>query len=93
MNALSRSDLLWSGLLVGAVVMTALALVYVKHLQRQATTQLENLEQARAALNIEWSRLQLEESAIATPGRVERVARERIGMRLPAGEDVRVLEP
>ena len=93
MNAVSGREFLGLGLLVGAVVMTALALVYVKHLQRQATTELEGLEQARVALNTEWSRLQLEESATATPGRVERVARERIGMRLPAAEDVRVLGP
>ena len=45
------------------------------------------------ALDVEWLRLQLEESTAATPGLVERVARERIRMHLPSPEDVKVLRP
>ena len=80
--------------LIAAVVMfTALALVYVKHLQRRITTELAELERARVALDVEWLRLQLEESTAATPGLVERVARERIRMHLPSPGDVKVLRP
>ena len=80
-------------LLAGAVTASALGLAYVKHQQRQITIQLTSLERSRADLDREWSRLQLEESAVATPGRIERTARERLGMRLPGEADVWVLRP
>ncbi|MGB0712645.1 MAG: cell division protein FtsL [Gammaproteobacteria bacterium] len=80
-------------LLSVAVISSALAVVYAKHLQRKSWMAIEVEQQQQAELDIEWARLQLEESAVATDGVVEKIARERLAMRLPAPEEVRVVSP
>lgn len=80
-------------LLSVAVVCSALAVVYAKHLQRKSWMAIEVEQQRQGELNIEWARLQLEESAVATDGVVEKIARERLAMRLPAAVEVRVVTP
>lgn len=78
--------LLW--LLVAAVVLSALAVVHVRHLQRETFLELQHLQARRDALNVEWSQLLLEQGTFVGPGRVERVARERLGMRMPTAEQI-----
>lgn len=53
--------------------------------------QLQDLQQERDQLKTEWGRLQLEQGAWATHGRVERIARERLEMRIPRQGDVVIL--
>lgn len=74
-----------------AVVLSALALVAVKHQSRQVVGELESQVVERDRIAIEWARLQLEEGARASHGMVERTARGELGMYLPAAGDVRVL--
>lgn len=68
------------GLLLTA---TALAVVYSQHRARELFVELQRLEDEQAALDTEWGRLELEQSTWATHGRIERIARERLDMRLP----------
>ncbi len=65
------------------VVATALAVVYSQHRERARFAELQRLEDEQARLETEWGRLQLEQSTWATHGRIERIARERLDMRLP----------
>lgn len=78
----------WVALLGAAVVATALAVAYTSHRSRTLFAELVRLEQRRDALETEWGRLQLEQSTWATHSRIERLARERLGMRLPRPDEV-----
>lgn len=79
--------------LVALVVASALGVVSSQHQARKLYAELER-EQSRAhGLEVEWGRLQLEQSTWAAHARVEKLARERLGMRLPMQGQVLVVEP
>jgi cell division protein FtsL len=67
-------------LLFLAVMFTGLAVVHVQYDSRRLVTEIERGRQEAHRLEIEWDRLAAERRAQATPQRVERVARERLGM-------------
>ena len=62
------------------VIVSAVGVVYTKHQGRTLFVELQSLGEARDSMDIEWGRLQLEQSTRTTQGRVERDARERLGM-------------
>ncbi len=66
-----------------AVTASALAVVYSQHHSRALFVELQRLEQEQAELDTQWGRLELEQSTWATQGRIERLAREKLDMRLP----------
>lgn len=71
----------WTVLLLGAAVMaSALAVVKTKHENRTLVHRQEQLRAERAHLDTEWAQLQLEEATLAQHGRVEQIARDRLGM-------------
>ncbi len=78
-------------ILLAMVVGSAVGVVYSKHKSRRLFIQLQELEQERDQLKTEWGKLQLEQGAWATHGRVERIARERLEMRMPTQGDVVIL--
>lgn len=63
--------------------LSALAVVYSQHRSRALFVELQRLEQEQADLDTEWGRLELEQSTWATQGRIERLARQKLNMRLP----------
>ncbi|MFP4207166.1 MAG: cell division protein FtsL [Wenzhouxiangella sp.] len=68
------------GLLLGS----AIGVVALRHESRQVFAALQQAASARDQARAEWSRLQLEQAVLAESGRVERQAREQLGMSLPA---------
>jgi len=80
-------------LLVGAVFGSALAVVVARHESRRLFVELQALETLRDGMHEQWGRLQLEEATWGTHGRVEELARERLGMRQPGAEAVVLLVP
>lgn len=78
-------------LLLAANVLTALSVVRARHGNRTEFVELQQLEARRDALEVEWGQLQLEQSAWATHGRIEQVARKELGMVIARGDDVVVL--
>ncbi len=78
--------------LLAANVASALAVVQARHGNRTEFVELQQLEARRDALEVEWGQLQLEQSAWATHGRIEQVARKELGMTIPRGDDVMVLK-
>jgi cell division protein FtsL len=76
-----------------AVLASAIAVVRARHEARTLFVQLEQLSAERDRLNIEWSQLQLEQSAWSNHGFVERVASERLRMTLPRPQEVRIVAP
>jgi cell division protein FtsL len=80
-------------LLVVAVLASGIAVVYARQEHRQAYVQLNQLVRARDELNIEFSRLQLEQATWAETNRIEQVATERVGMLFPATSELVVARP
>ncbi len=80
-------------LLVFAVLVSAVAVVYIKHVGRAQFVALQKLEQKRDHLNEEWGRLLLEQSTWANPGRVEHEARKRLKMIVPTADMTVVIKP
>ena len=76
-----------------AVVISATSVVYAKYASRKHFVELESLRAKRDAVDVEWGRLQLEQSTWATHGRVERIAREKLNMRIPLVDEVKVIRP
>lgn len=77
-----------SAALAAAVFSTALACVWAVHANRVSFSRLQALEAERDEMNIEWGRLQIEQASWSTHARIERVARERLRMRLPEPHEV-----
>jgi len=80
-------------LIVLAVVASAVAAIYTKHIGRTEFVALQKLEYTRDHLNEEWGRLLLEQSTWGSPGRVEQQARLRLHMIVPTAETTVVIQP
>ncbi len=78
-------------LLVLLSVTSAVGVIYTKHISRQLFSKLQNLQQRRDALHIEWTQLLLEQGAWATHIRVDKIAREQLQMTMPQPNQVEVL--
>lgn len=63
------------------VLVSALAVVYAKHQNRTLYAELAELQKQRDVMEVEWGRLQLEQSTWATHGRIEKIARQKLNMR------------
>ena len=71
-------------LLVLVAVLCALSVVGSNHRARKLHTELESTQKHMRDLEVEWGQLQLEQSTVAAHVRVEKLARDRLGMRQPA---------
>ena len=74
-----------------AVLVSSLAGVYAKHKSRKLFVELQALVAERDRLEMDWGRLQIEQSTQANPARVEALARERLAMRTPTRDDMKVV--
>lgn len=80
---MTRRDLGFLVALALTVLGSALIVVQTKHENRTLVHELEQLRQAKARLETEWAQLQLEEATLAHHGRVEQIARDKLGMTEP----------
>ncbi|MDH5444883.1 MAG: cell division protein FtsL [Gammaproteobacteria bacterium] len=72
----------WILPLLGVLVLvSALGVVFAKHQNRKLYAELSELQKQRDTMELEWGRLQLEQSTWATHGRVEKIARQKLKMR------------
>jgi cell division protein FtsL len=67
--------------LLVVVIASSLYLVRVQYESRRLYAEIERAQNEYRKLEIEHERLQVEKRAQATPGRVQRVAREQLQMR------------
>lgn len=89
----NRAQVITNALLLLLVLGSALGVVYSKYLSRKYFVGLERLRKEREQVEIEWGRLQLEQSTLATHGRVEKKARGELGMLIPDPEKVVIIKP
>jgi cell division protein FtsL len=71
----------------------ALSAVSANHRARKLFTELEATQKRMRDLEVEWGQLQLEQSTLAAHVRVEKVAREKLGMKPPAPGQIIAVEP
>ena len=80
-------------LLLPLVLSSALGVVYAKHQSRKLFVQLNELQQQRDAMNVEWGQLQLELSTWATNGRIEQIAYQQLRMTNVDFDEVVIIRP
>jgi cell division protein FtsL len=90
MTPARRSRVVLASLAAG-VLISALASVYAKHQSRKLFVEMQTLVAERDRLEMDWGRLQIEQSTQANHARVESIARERLSMRTPTPDDVRLV--
>ena len=73
------------------VVASALGVVTAQHHSRKLFVALEHEQQRAKELEVEWGQLLLEQSTWSSLARVERIARQRLGLREPKREEVIVI--
>ena len=73
------------------VVITAITCVFARHESRSQFTQLQSLIAQRDALEVDWGRLQIEQSTWSGHARVEQLARNKMRMRDPVPEEILVV--
>jgi cell division protein FtsL len=79
--------------LVAGAVSSALGVVYTKHRSRLLYDDLQHLQQAVEEYDEELAQLQVEQNTWAEHSRIEKLARARLGMVLPARESTIYLKP
>ena len=80
-----------SSVLFLCVMASAIGVVYVKHQSRVLFHKQQDLISEKEQLEVDWGRLQLEQSTWAMHGRIDRIARERLSMSLPETTEVEML--
>jgi cell division protein FtsL len=76
-----------------AVLGSATQVIYARHKARDLFVHLERLNAERDSLEMEWGRLQLEQSYWSSHAFVERVANAKLQMNLPQTREVRIVRP
>lgn len=75
------------------VLASSLGVVYAKHQSRKLFVELDTLKKERDEMNVEWGRLQLEQSTLATHGRIETTAKKRLKMVTPEYDKILIVRP
>lgn len=73
------------------LVACALSVVTARHQARKLFVALQLEEKRTRNLDVEWGRLQLEQSTWAMHGRIEQVARDQLHMAIPDVDRIRVV--
>jgi cell division protein FtsL len=74
-----------------AVVASGIWIVHVEHRSRQLFIAAEEQTRELDRLQIEWGRLQIEQSTWATHPRIEALARERLNLTVPEDDGLVVV--
>ena len=81
------------GLLFGAVLLSAIAVSYCAHWNRQLLNALYAELSVRDKAQAEWGRLVLEQSTWTAHNRIEVLASEQLHMRIPEPAEVQMVLP
>lgn len=76
-----------------AVLGSSVQVIYARHKARDLFVKLEKLNAERDSLDMEWGRLQLEQSYWSSHALVEGVANSKLKMNIPQMKEVRIVRP
>ena len=77
--------------LLVVLIACALALVTSQHQARKLYVELQKEQELAKQLEVEWGKLQLEQSTWAMHARVEKIATRALGMRVPPPSRIEVV--
>ena len=83
----------FAAMALAAATLCGLGAVYAKHESRRLFMELQEMRETRDELNLEWSRLQLEQGTLADVSVIHQAARDRLGMHAPAADNVVFVRP
>ena len=75
-------------LLLVMVMGSVFGVIYSKHQSRKLFVEIQQINKQIDELNVDWGRLQLEQSSWSAHGRIERIARKRLKMTIPLANEV-----
>jgi len=75
-------------LFLALVMLSAMAVVYVKYDARLMFNQLQKELREQDKLGVEWSRLQLEKNTWSSNSRIEKLARTKLNLQTPKPEQI-----
>jgi cell division protein FtsL len=78
-------------ILMAILVVCALGVVTSQHKARQLYAELQHGQEAAKQMNIEYGQLQLEQSTWAMHARIEKIAGERMHMKVPEPSRIHIL--
>ncbi len=78
-------------LLLILVIACALGVVTSQHKARKLFVDLQYEKERAQQMDVEWGKLQLEQSTLAMPARVEKLARQQLQMHLPTNEQMHLV--
>jgi cell division protein FtsL len=78
-------------LLLVLAIACALGVVTSQHKARKLFVELQNEKDKAQQMEVEWGQLQLEQSTLAMPARVERIAGIKLHMQLPKNGQIRFI--
>jgi len=76
-------------LLLLLTIACALGVVTSQHKARKLFVTWQNEKERAQQMDVEWGKLQLEQSTLVAPARVERIARQQLQMQAPGKEQMR----
>jgi cell division protein FtsL len=82
-----------NAVLAGILVACALALVTSQHKARKLFVELQRQQELARNLEVEYGQLQLEQSTWAMHSRVEKIAANRLQMRVPPAARLHLVPP
>ena len=77
--------------LAAGVVASGIWIVEVEHRSRQLFIENEALNRELDRLQTDWGRLQIEQGTYATHSRIEALARQRLDLTVPSGDQLAVV--
>lgn len=80
-------------ILFAGVLISALSVSYVAHWNRKLLNELYTELNVRDKAQAEWGRLVLEQSTWTAHSRIESLASEQLGMRIPDAAEIRLVKP
>jgi len=78
-------------LLALVVLISAFAVIYVKDKNRQLFMEYQHLQSVQNEAYIEWGKLLLEESTLATQSRIQQLAENKLGFSFPKHREILVI--
>ncbi|MDD4912737.1 MAG: cell division protein FtsL [Sideroxydans sp.] len=77
--------------LLFVTIACALGVVTSQHKARKLFIELKSEKERAQQMEVEWGKLQIEQSTLAMPARVEKLARQQLQMQLPPAEQIRYI--
>lgn len=78
-------------LLLLAVIACSLGVVTSQHKARKLFVELQKEKEKAQQMEVEWGQLQLEQSTLAMPARVEKIASAKLQMQLPKSGQIQFI--